>query len=83
MGAGGSSEREVTLEEEDDNESVGPSIKVRSVCGVRISMQLYAVKGYRGFCEARVQHDHWQRRRGRSVETCLTCASGSAVLCYG
>ena len=28
MGAGGSSEREVTIEQEDDNESVGPSVKV-------------------------------------------------------
>ena len=81
MGAGESSEREVTLEEEDGNESVGPSIKVRSVCGVRISLQPYAVKGYRGFCEARVQHDYGQGRRGRSVETCLPCASGSAVRC--
>lgn len=28
MGAGGSSEREVTIEQDDDNESVGPSVKV-------------------------------------------------------
>lgn len=29
MGAGGSSEREVIVEEEDGNEAVGPSIKVQ------------------------------------------------------
>lgn len=44
-------------------------------------MQLHAVKGYRGFCEARVQHDYGQGRRGRSVETCLPCASEPPVLC--
>jgi len=31
MGASGSSEREVTIEEEDGGESVGPSIKVRLI----------------------------------------------------
>ena len=40
MGAGGSSEREVTIEQDDDNESVGPSVKVYLVID-KNSFQIY------------------------------------------
>lgn len=60
MGAGGSAEREVTIEEEDGDEPAAPSIKV-SLSVEEFRSSSLPPKGDGGFRKARVQHDHGQR----------------------